>query len=41
VPLLARWEDEDRFVEIWIAAHFVECIARETLDKDPDQFELL
>lgn len=41
VPLFARWEDEDHFVEIRIAAHFVECIARETLDKDPEQFELL
>lgn len=41
VPLFARWEDEDHFLEIRIAASFVERVARETLDKDPDQFELL
>lgn len=41
VPLFARWEDEDHFLEIRIAAHFVESVARETLDKNPDQLELL
>lgn len=40
VPLFARWQDEDHFLEIRIAAQFVESVARETLDKDPDQFEL-
>lgn len=41
VPLFARWEDEDHFLEIRLAAHFVERVARETLDKNPDQLELL
>ncbi len=41
VPLFARWQDEDHFLEIRIAAQFVESVARETLDKHPDQFELL
>lgn len=41
VPLFARWEDEDHFLEIRIAADFVESVARETLDKNPDRLELL
>jgi len=41
VPLFAQWEDEDRFLEIRLASCFVENVARETLDKDSGQFELL
>ncbi len=41
VSLFARWQDENHFLEIRIAAHFVESVARETLDKDPNQIELL
>lgn len=41
MPLFARWEDEDHFLEIRIAAQFIESVARETLDKDPAQLELL
>lgn len=40
-PLFARWDDDDHFLEIRIAADFVERIARETLNKHPDQIELL
>lgn len=39
--LFARWEDNDHFVEIRIAADFIESIARETLNKNPSQIELL
>jgi AraC family transcriptional regulator len=41
MPLFARWNDEDHFLEIRIASHFIESIARETLNKDPDRLELL
>jgi AraC family transcriptional regulator len=41
VPLFARWEDEDHFLEIRLAVHFVESVAKETLNKQPDQLELL
>lgn len=40
VPLFARWQDEDHFLEIRIASHFVQSVARETLAKNPDQLEL-
>jgi AraC family transcriptional regulator len=40
-PLFARWDDDDHFVEIRIAADFIESIARETLNKNPGQIELL
>jgi len=41
VPLFARWEDDDHFLEIRIASHVIEHVARETLDKQPDKIELL
>jgi AraC family transcriptional regulator len=41
VPFFARWDDADDFLEIRIASCFVQGIARETLDINPDQFELL
>jgi AraC family transcriptional regulator len=41
MPLFARWEDEDHFLEIRIAAQFLERVARETLDRNSDQTELL
>ncbi|MBI4785274.1 MAG: helix-turn-helix transcriptional regulator [Oscillatoriophycideae cyanobacterium NC_groundwater_1537_Pr4_S-0.65um_50_18] len=40
VPLFARWEDEDHFLEIRIASHFIQTVARETLDKQAAQIEL-
>lgn len=40
MPLFARWEDEDHFLEIRIAAQFIESVARETLDKNPAELEL-
>ncbi|UBF29170.1 AraC family transcriptional regulator [Kovacikia minuta CCNUW1] len=41
VPLFARWEDADHFLEIRIASHFIERVATETLAKNPGQLELL
>lgn len=41
IPLFARWDDEDHFLEIRIASDFIERVARETLVKNPDQIELL
>lgn len=41
VPLFARWQDEDHFLEIRIASRFVQSVARETLNKNPDQLELV
>lgn len=40
-PLFARWDNEDHFLEIRIAADFIETIAKETLSKNPEQIELL
>lgn len=40
-PLFARWQDEDQFLEIRIAARFLERVLRETLDKNSDQIEPL
>lgn len=41
VPLFARWESDDSFLEIRVAAGFVQSVARETLNKDPDRLELI
>ncbi|HEY9627369.1 MAG TPA: AraC family transcriptional regulator [Coleofasciculaceae cyanobacterium] len=41
VPLFARWQDEDHFLEIRIASHFIQTVARETLEKHPAQIELI
>lgn len=40
VPLFARWDDDDRFLEIRLLSRFIQDVARETLDQDPDQLEL-
>jgi AraC family transcriptional regulator len=41
VPFFARWEGDDRYLEIRIASHFLQTVASETLDLNPDRLELL
>jgi AraC family transcriptional regulator len=40
MPLFARWEGEDRFLEIRLAARFIKQVAQETLANDPNRLEL-
>ncbi|WP_319419105.1 AraC family transcriptional regulator [Pleurocapsa sp. FMAR1] len=37
----ARWDSEDRFVQIRISSNFLQNIARETLDTNPDCLEVI
>ncbi|NCJ08504.1 AraC family transcriptional regulator [Synechococcales cyanobacterium C] len=37
----ARWDSDDHFLQIRIASRFIQSVARETFDKNPDQLELL
>jgi AraC family transcriptional regulator len=41
MPFFARWDSDDRFLQIRIASRLLQSVARETLDKNPDQLELL
>lgn len=41
VPFFARWEGDDRYLEIRIASHFLQTVASETLNLNPDRLELL
>jgi AraC family transcriptional regulator len=41
VPLFARWDGDDHFLEIRLASRFMQSVARETIDKNPDQLELV
>lgn len=41
MPFFARWDSDDRFLQIRIASRFIQSVARETLDRNPDQLELL
>lgn len=41
MPLFARWDSNDRFLQIRIASRLLQSVARETLDRNPDQLELL
>jgi AraC family transcriptional regulator len=41
MPFFARWDSDDRFLQIRIASRFLQSVARETLDKNPDRLELL
>ncbi|NJN89073.1 MAG: AraC family transcriptional regulator [Leptolyngbyaceae cyanobacterium SL_5_14] len=41
VPLFARWDSEDQFIEIRIASSFIQTVAQETLDINPDHLELV
>ena len=40
-PFFARWDSDDRFLQIRIASGFMQNIARETLDTNPDSLELI
>jgi AraC family transcriptional regulator len=37
----ARWDGDDHYLQIRIASRFIQSVARETLDKNPDQLEVL
>jgi len=41
VPFFARWDSDDHYLQIRIASRFLQSVARETIDRDPDQLELL
>ncbi len=41
MPFFARWDSDDRFLQIRIASQFIQSIARETMDTNPDLLELL
>ena len=40
-PFFARWDGDDRYLEIRIASRFIQSVARETLAMNPDRLELL
>lgn len=41
VPFFARWDRDDHYLQIRIASHFIQSVARETIDINPDRLELL
>jgi AraC family transcriptional regulator len=41
LPFFARWESDDRFMQIRITSQFIQQVAREALDSNPDRIELL
>ncbi|AFY77191.1 transcriptional regulator containing an amidase domain and an AraC-type DNA-binding HTH domain [Pleurocapsa sp. PCC 7327] len=41
MAFFARWEGEDRYLQIRIASGFVQSVARETIDINPDRLELI
>jgi AraC family transcriptional regulator len=41
VPLFARWDSEDHFLEIRIASSFIQAVAQETLNINSDHLELV
>lgn len=41
MPFFARWDSDDRFLQIRIASRLLQSVARETLDRNPDLLELL
>jgi AraC family transcriptional regulator len=41
MPFFARWESDDRFLQIRIASRFIQQVATEALDRNPDRLELL
>lgn len=41
VQCFARWDRDDRYLQIRIASHFMQSVARETIDMNPDRLELL
>lgn len=41
VPFFARWDHDDHYLQIRIAAQLLQHVARETVSPDPDRLELL
>lgn len=41
MPFFTRWQGEDHYLQIQIAAQFVQTVARESLSMNPDRLELL
>jgi AraC family transcriptional regulator len=41
MPFSARWEAQDNYLQIRIASQFIQQVAREALDQNPDQMEFL
>jgi AraC family transcriptional regulator len=41
VPFFARWDGDDHYLQIRIASRFIQSVARETIDMNPDRLELL
>ncbi|NJR64887.1 MAG: helix-turn-helix transcriptional regulator [Leptolyngbyaceae cyanobacterium CRU_2_3] len=41
MSFFARWDGEDRYLQIRIASSFIQSVAREALEMHPDQLELL
>jgi AraC family transcriptional regulator len=41
MPFFARWDSDDRFLQIRIMSGFLQNVAGETLDQNPDRLELL
>lgn len=41
MPFFARWDRDDRFLQIRITSGFIQTIAEETIDTNPDLLELL
>ncbi len=39
--LFARWESDDRYLQIRLKSDFIQSVARETLEQDPDRLELI
>ena len=41
VPLFARWESYDNYLQLRIKNEFLKSVVRETLEQDPDRVELI
>ena len=41
MPFFARWDSEDRYLQIRIASQFIQTVARETIDINSDRLELI
>lgn len=39
-PFFARWDGDDRYLQIRIASHFIQNVAREAIATNPDRLEL-
>jgi AraC family transcriptional regulator len=41
VPFFARWDSDDNYLQIRIASEFIQSVAREAFDVNPDRLELV